>query len=286
MDINTILWIVGIIVSASLAYWGIWHNKKSKSIPEVTLVESQTIYLLNTIHEKFQTLVIKYNGAPITNNLVYYESILVNNGQVDIDSNRFHGPIEFSLPNGYRIIESNITNQSNKNIQSKIWQGNNVLYVEWQLLKSQEHFKIECIIDSPINETNNQISNIVKITNRVTDLKDIDITTLRTDYWEHILQNKFISLYKEEIRTIGLSITIPFFPFIILIPYCIWKGFKIESLISYLDFEDITSFGSLCIFSLTLISIWLVITQTLQLIKLIKKDNRIRTLAKAILSET
>lgn len=164
--------IISIIVGIVLSYWGIWYSKKLKDKQSLSLVNDEWISLLTTFQDKFDALKIEFT-QPINTNLYYYRAIFLNTGTLDLDKSKMYAPLEITCPAHSKVNECKIGKQSSDRFTISSFASDNKIQFHWDLLKPQEYFSFECIIEStiPFNRTNFQKG--ISISQRIADLKDV-----------------------------------------------------------------------------------------------------------------
>jgi hypothetical protein len=178
--------IISAILAVLLTFVGIWYSKKVRDKHSLTLIDDEWISLLSTFQGKFETLKVNFNQLPTTTNLYYYRASIINTGTVDIDKSRMYAPLEIALPKSCTVKECKLVNQSSDRLSVVESTNANKIFFEWDLLKPNEYFSFESIIESTEGHSNEDII----VHQRIADLKDVK----KLDGWtveEHSL-GKFI----------------------------------------------------------------------------------------------
>lgn len=174
--------ILGVTISIILAYWGIWHANKSKTKPQLLLIDQNTIPLISTFNENFKTLDLLNYKLPFNANQYYYRGTIINSGNTDIYRNIILQPLKISFPKDFKIISFNL-GQKTPELNIEIKQENESIILQWDILKTMEHFTFELIIESIRNVPIYELPNKMKIDSRIADLdaiKKIDIGSLNS----------------------------------------------------------------------------------------------------------
>ncbi|NQV19456.1 MAG: hypothetical protein HQ534_13060 [Armatimonadetes bacterium] len=188
MNMNLIYWILGIIVTIIVGYFGIKYTFKYKTRTRLLFFENSCFSLFKSVVKELDELEIKYKGKTVTENLIIYKGTFFNSGNIDIDKNLIYGPVKLILPDDYEWKKVKIIDQSEDvNLEYEFEKKPNELQFSWDILKENEFFTFDSVIEykpekSPKEESQLGISNITenlskKITfsQRITNLKSIDI---------------------------------------------------------------------------------------------------------------
>jgi hypothetical protein len=161
-----------ILFGIILSYWGIWHSKRLKDKHSLSLVNEEWISLLTTFQDKFETLKIEFT-QPITTNQYYYRGSILNTGTVDLDKSKMYAPLEISFPETCQVNECKIAKQSSERFLTSSSTAKNKVFFEWDLLKPQEYFSFECIVESSTNIKRLAFQKSISISERIADLKEV-----------------------------------------------------------------------------------------------------------------
>ena len=195
MDKTLFYWIVGLFSSLLIGYWGIWYARKTRSNTSLAFVLLESIPLFKTIVKSFDSLEIKYKGILISENLVLIKACLVNNGNNDFDKSAIVKPISISLPSNYKSIEVTPTNIS-EGVNAKISIDNNIITIDWDLLKQGEFISFDFLIETSIldhisSSFDNGLSSF-QINHRIRNLNKVE--KYRIDIHQAEEQFKLINL--------------------------------------------------------------------------------------------
>ncbi|MGN6194977.1 MAG: hypothetical protein ACTHOB_08560 [Ginsengibacter sp.] len=180
--------ILGVIISILLAYWGIWQGNKSKTKPQLYLINQNTIPLISTFKENFETLDLSNYKLPFNANQYYYRGTIINSGNTDIYRNIILQPLKISFPNDFKIISYKL-GQKTSELNIEIKQENQSIILQWDILKPLEHFTFELIIESIQNFPIYELPYKIKIDSRIADLDSIKKTNI--GYLKGIKKNFF-----------------------------------------------------------------------------------------------
>lgn len=173
---DIVLFFLSTAISIILSYWGIIASKRMSKHTELCLFEESTIYLLSQFKDKFNSLSVEYNHQTISKNLAYFQASVINCGTSDIDRSRIYKPLQLCLPENYKFLEYKLTTKTNNSMEASLSINENVVEVSWDLLKENEGFAFELIIECPF-ESNARISKVINLAHRIADVKSIDIYT-------------------------------------------------------------------------------------------------------------
>lgn len=185
ITIDRILGIVGILLTIILSIVGFKISKKGKK-NKLTYLKVNKVSLFSNIIKNFDNIEIKYENEKITDNLFYYSGKIFNDGDFDIDKNSVSKNFEIEFPKNFICREFKITKKSEelnvyvKNINS------NIVQIEWDLLKKNEYFQFESLLEYRSNEDNEkffdpsqELDKKIKHNFRITNLDKIDLDEVR-----------------------------------------------------------------------------------------------------------
>jgi hypothetical protein len=164
--------ILGVIISILLAYWGIWQSNKSKIKAQLHLIDQNSIPLISTFEENLKTLDLSNYKLPFNANQYYYRGTIINSGNTDIYRNIILQPLKISFPTGFKIISSKLAEKTSE-LNVVIIQENESIVLQWDILKPLEHFTFELIIESIQNFPIYELPSKMKIDSRIADLESI-----------------------------------------------------------------------------------------------------------------
>lgn len=177
-----LLALLGIIVSVLVGVWGGRYVSKLKIKTQLLFLEHDCISLFKSIVKEIEDIEIKYKDKVIDENLIIYKGTFFNSGNSDIDKTIIHQPLLIKLPEGYIWTKAKIIDKSN-DIAIKESIDNNQLIFNWDILKENEYFTFDSIIEYKPSSDKDDISNDFNITrnlsrnirfnHRITNLKSI-----------------------------------------------------------------------------------------------------------------
>lgn len=180
ISIDTILAVIGLILSMYFGYLGIKYAFKFRKKPEIIFLKNTSISLFKTIVKNLDDIEINFQGKKIQENLILFKGTFFNNGNVDIEKSVIHKPIEIELPNNYNWVSFKIIDTS-EDLDVKIEQNNNKLIFNWDLLKEGEFFTFDSLLEYKPEDQEKEVISIgrrllkdLKISHRITDLKSIN----------------------------------------------------------------------------------------------------------------
>jgi hypothetical protein len=191
-----IYYILGIIISILLTYWGIWHSNKQQKKLNLSLIDQDLTTLINTNDDYFKSLNIEDFQLPTNKNIYYYKGVVMNTGSLDLHKGIIFKPLEISLSDSSKLINYRVTKDREDFNVITIKDGNH-LKLEWDLLKSLEKFSIELIFETTKDFTwfrgNQKLHEEIKLDCRIADLESID----RMKSWEvsNIIEKKILKDY-------------------------------------------------------------------------------------------
>lgn len=210
MDSYTVWKIIGIAATGVFAYWRIRHARKLKDKIQLTLVNHTLFPLLATFQNRFKTINLEFT-LPVNTNVFYYKASIINSGNLDIDKTRIHKAFEITFPEGCNILECKIVRVSSQKVSLENKFESNRLLIEWDLIKPNENFTFELIIDSPIINNHYEMEESIQLDHRITDLRTINKIN-ESDVGEatisKLLRENFIGLLVVFMMIIGTGFAI------------------------------------------------------------------------------
>ncbi len=182
VNVELLLAFLGIIATIVIGIWGIRYASKQKVKTQLLFIEHNCISLFKSIVKELEDIEIKYKDKVIDENLIMFKGTLFNSGNSDIDKSIIHKPLSISLPSNYtwtkaKIIDKSIDVVINDSIE------NNHLVFNWDILKENEYFTFDSIIEykpTPDNKSNSddyditrELSRNIDFNHRITNLKSI-----------------------------------------------------------------------------------------------------------------
>jgi hypothetical protein len=181
MDINfdTVLAIVGVILTIVLGYLGLRYTLKYRKKTDLLFLKNSSISLFKTIVKNLDDVEITFKGNRIDENLIAFKGTFFNNGNVDIDKSIIHKPLEVELPPNYSWVSHKIIDTS-EDLNIDFQQIDNKLVFNWDLLKEGEYFTFDSLVEykseeekSERKDFSKQLVTDLKLNHRITNLKTI-----------------------------------------------------------------------------------------------------------------
>ena len=179
MDNNIILWILGIIVTFILAYWGVRATFKTTREVKLLYLQENWIPLFDAIVKNMEGIEITYQHTPIEPSLILLKGCFLNIGNVDIDSKHIYQPVTITLPDDLKWKEVKVVDTpAGVNVVSRAKDDVNLEF-GWDLLKKTECFKFDALIDASryltheVKLDRGSFSKMIKISHRITDLDKV-----------------------------------------------------------------------------------------------------------------
>src|SRR5690606_11008040 len=132
-----------IILTFITTYIGIWYSRKDKRKTEISLIDQSWLSIINTFQDNFEILKLQNYTLPINTNLYYFEGIIINTGNVDIDRTTIYKPLMLQLPEEFKIKELRTDTSKLAALNVIILKNDNSITFQWDLLKPLEHFNFE-----------------------------------------------------------------------------------------------------------------------------------------------
>lgn len=185
MIINTelILAILGIITTIIIGICAVRYASKVKIKTQLLFFEHNCISLFKSIVKELDDIEIKYKNKIIGENLIMFKGTFFNSGNADIDKTMVHKPLLIKLPEDYIWTKAKIVDKSN-DVVIKESIDNNQLIFNWDILKENEYFTFDSIIEYKPDPDKDSISDDYDITrklsrnisfnHRITNLKSIN----------------------------------------------------------------------------------------------------------------
>lgn len=182
VDMNLILTISGIVITILIGYLGIKYSLKAQKKVSLCFIEKDFLPLVKKISKSFDTINISYENKPISESLILLKGCILNDGNCDIDKAIIHKPLEMGLPDGYKFVEVKQTDCS-ENINAVYNIDNEKLVFNWDLLKSNEFFSFDVLIEAnTVLIDNNSSKKLKKVelkdfyqfNHRITNLKELN----------------------------------------------------------------------------------------------------------------
>lgn len=188
MDFATMLGIIGIFVTVVLGYMGIRYTLQHRNYTKLTYLQGGCFNLFNSIVENLDGIEVLYEKNPVNKDLIMLKGTFINTGSVDIDSQIIHEPITLKLPMNcewlkYKVVAESSDEEhqiSDKNVSCGICDRRTIKF-NWDLLKSNEFFKFDALIQIATNIEEPEKEKLVKdlvnsitINHRITNLGKVE----------------------------------------------------------------------------------------------------------------
>lgn len=166
-------------------------DKKDKKKIALGFIENKCFSLFSKSIDTIAGLEIKFNKKPISNNLIFYQATIYNSGVSDIPDMLIYKPLTLSLPADFQWKSFNLFDKSDGiGIQYTI--NDTELQLSWDLLKKNEFFRFDAIIEGKKNEnemTEPSISTLAKrISFNGTRISDLQVEKQNIRYYESLLR--------------------------------------------------------------------------------------------------
>lgn len=174
---ESIMGIAGFILTVASAIYAVWVYRKTKRNTAL-LFRKLECYTLFAPDVNRLNIELSYNNQSIKNNLILLRGCLVNTGQTDIDKNRIFRPLKIVADKNYKWLEARQTQVPEGAATSIEISSSSEILIQWDLLKSNEVFEFECLVeiegtkDADYNTTVEFI-NSLRFDYRITDLRSI-----------------------------------------------------------------------------------------------------------------
>ncbi|MEX0810738.1 MAG: hypothetical protein WD048_00890 [Chitinophagales bacterium] len=185
IDLNLVYAVLGVIATFIVGYFGIRYTLKYRAKTSLWYFENSCISLFKSVVKDLDELEIKYKGKTVDENLITYKGTFFNSGNIDIDDKLMYKPLSIILPKGYEWKKVMLVDKS-ENVNVDLTEKVNELQFSWDILKENEFFTFDSIIEykpRDTSENKNQLvaSNItdnlsrgINLSQRITNLKSID----------------------------------------------------------------------------------------------------------------
>ncbi|OXU15719.1 hypothetical protein [Sedimentisphaera salicampi] len=152
MDNQTILTVLGIIVSTILALWAIVVTLKGSRNVKITFVSELLLALTDDITQSFDDLEITFRDKPISSNLVLFRGYFINTGRRDITQEMIEDQISAHLPSEFEWIDCKVTEVSSSlNAEVKVQSKQQIIFsISTGLWKKNEYLKFETLAKVPV----------------------------------------------------------------------------------------------------------------------------------------
>lgn len=200
-----IYYIIGIIISVLLTYWGIWHSNKQQKKLSLSLIDQNWITLINSNEDDFKSLEFQDYQLPTNKNIYYYKGVLMNSGSLDLHKGIIYSPLKIFFSTSTKLINFRITND-NADINVTTNRQEDSLLIEWDLLKSFEKFDIELIFET---KNTKRFQGEIKLEHRIADLHSIN--RIEKGQVREIINKKIFSDYLPNYITLMFFTALSFY---------------------------------------------------------------------------
>jgi len=143
---ETILAIIGVIVSLVIGIVGVYYTLRQQKTIQLTFLKNTCISLFKAIVKNLDDIEIKYQGNKIGENLILFKGTIFNNGNIDIDKSIVHKPLTLDLPEHYSWVKYKIIDSS-EGLEIQVNKVDNSLEFDWGLLKEGEFFTFDSLVE-------------------------------------------------------------------------------------------------------------------------------------------
>lgn len=182
MDLSSILGIIGIVATIVFGFLSFDLFKRKKYPGKVTYIKLTLIDLLNNVASNFKEIELFHNKLPINKNLVYLKGVLLNNGDIDINSKLTEKDITIELPKGCKWLDIKATDFSEDlSVSVNIYNENKASF-KFDLFRKDEFVQFEGLIESESKEISSEVINSdMLFTHRIENTSKIEKRVLLTD---------------------------------------------------------------------------------------------------------
>jgi len=180
MKTDTMLSILGIILTLGLGILSIRYALKFRNKLRLTYIHEACISLFRSIVQNMDGIEISYENKPINPSLILFKGSFINNGNMDIDNSIVHEPLCMKLPPAYIWLKAKIVNSSHDVKVNCRLRNPNELEFSWDLLKKDEFFRFDSLIQAK-DDTNlteialeTKLRKSITFSHRITNLDSIE----------------------------------------------------------------------------------------------------------------
>lgn len=163
-----IIGVLGLIITVFGIYFTVYFRKKA----EITFFYGNEIPLFKQEIKGLEGLEIKYKGKEIQENLILFNGILCNTGNVDIERSIIHEPYKLVLPQEYEW--KNVSLWDKNGCKATYSKNQNELVFTWDLMKRGECLVFNTIIEkiqhNGEDSLNTNLHKEISIKERITNL--------------------------------------------------------------------------------------------------------------------
>ncbi len=176
MSNDLLIGLIGISLTIMFGIYGVYTYLKTRKKVKLNF-QNKECYSLFRDDVNRLNIEVNYNNKPFNAGLILLKARLTNNGQIDIDRQRVHNPINIVCDKNYKWLEARITFHPNGANTDIIINKENKVQINWDLLKSGEYIEIECLVEIIDNESDDEKAvnfyNGITFDFRITDLNTI-----------------------------------------------------------------------------------------------------------------
>ena len=150
MDSQTILSVVGIVITIFLGVWAIVIAIRYNRNVRITYADDQFIALTDDITQNFPDLKIFFRDQPVSDNLVLLKGYFINTGKKDISREMVEEKIALKLPPDFEWVDSKVVECTDSLKSSATVTNKNQITIETGLWKMKEYLKFEALAKVPV----------------------------------------------------------------------------------------------------------------------------------------
>jgi len=148
MDTSTIIGIIGVVATLVFGFLSFDLFKRKKYPGKVTYVKLSLIDLLNNVANNFTEIKLLHDNSPIKKNIIYIKGALLNNGDIDINSQLTEKDISIHLPKNCKWLDIKATGFSEGLSANIITEHNETAFFKFDLFRKNEYLQFEGLIES------------------------------------------------------------------------------------------------------------------------------------------
>lgn len=182
MDTSTIIGIIGVIATIVFGFLSFDLFKRKKYPGKVTYVKLSLIDLLNNVANNFKEIKLLHDDSPIKKNIIYIKGALLNNGDIDINSQLTEKDISVHLPENCKWLDIKATDYSeglSANIETE---HNEVAIFKFDLFRRSEYVQFEGLIEASDEDIRAEtIESELKFKHRIENTSKIETKNLLSE---------------------------------------------------------------------------------------------------------
>lgn len=148
MDTSDIIGIIGVIATIVFGFLSFDLFKRKKYPGKVTYVKLSLIDLLNNVANNFSEIKLLHDDSPIKKNIIYIKGALLNNGDIDINSQLTEKDISVHLPENCKWLDIKATEHSEGLTTNIETEHNEVATFKFDLFRKREYVQFEGLIEA------------------------------------------------------------------------------------------------------------------------------------------